>query len=78
MLFNNYATTYDSLLAKANKPSTEIKRYWTLALEIFKTLNDLNPTYMQDLFLSTFPIRKTTKWYSRCKNKYKHVWNEKP
>ena len=27
MLFNNYATTYDSLLAKANKPSTEIKRY---------------------------------------------------
>ena len=50
MLFNNYATTYDSLLAKANKPSTEIKRYWTLALEIFKTLNDLNPTYMQDLF----------------------------
>ena len=28
----------------------EIKRYRTLALEIFKTLNDLNPTYMQDLF----------------------------
>ena len=28
----------------------EIKRYGTLALEIFKTLNDLNPTYMQDLF----------------------------
>ena len=28
----------------------EIKRYGTLALEIFKTLNNLNPTYMQDLF----------------------------
>ena len=50
LLFNNYASTYDSLLAKAIKPSIEIKRYRTLALEIFKTLNDLNPTYMQDLF----------------------------
>ena len=28
----------------------EIKRYRTMALESFKTLNDLNPTYMQDLF----------------------------
>ena len=28
----------------------ELKRYQTLALEIFKTLNVLNPTYMQDIF----------------------------
>ena len=28
----------------------EIKRYRTLALEIFKTITVLNPTYMQDLF----------------------------
>ena len=28
----------------------EIKRYQTLALDIFQTLNVLNPTYMQDLF----------------------------
>ena len=28
----------------------EIKRYRTLALEIFKTLNVLNPTYMRDFF----------------------------
>ena len=41
---------YDSLLAKPNKPSMEIKRYRTLALEIFKTLNVLNLTYMRDLF----------------------------
>ena len=47
---SDYTNTYDSLLAKANKPSMEIKRYGTLASEIFKTLNDLNPTYMQDLF----------------------------
>ena len=55
LLYNDYTSTYDSLLAKANKPSVEIKRYRTLALEIFKTLNNLNPTYMQDLFLIYVP-----------------------
>ena len=42
LLYNNYTSTYDSLLAKANKPSMQIKLYRTLALEIVKTLNDLN------------------------------------
>ena len=50
LLYNDYTSTFDNLLAKANKPSMEIKSYRTLELEIFKTLNDLNPTYMQDLF----------------------------
>ena len=43
---NDYTGTYDSLLAKANKPSMEIKHYRTMALSILKTLNDLNSTYM--------------------------------
>ena len=51
MLYNGYTSTYDSLLAKTNKPSMELKRYRTLALEISKTLNVLNPTYMQGLFI---------------------------
>ena len=46
LLYNDYTSTYDSLLAKANKPSMEL----TIALEVFKNLNVLNPTYMQDLF----------------------------
>ena len=50
LLYNDYSSTYDSLLAKANKPSMELKRYRTLALEIFKTLNVLSPMYMHDLF----------------------------
>ena len=50
LLYNDYTSTYDSLLAKANKSSMELKRYRTLALEIFKTLNVLNPTHTQDLF----------------------------
>ena len=50
LLYNDYSSTYDSLLTKANKPSMEIKHYRTLALEISKILNDLNPTYIHDLF----------------------------
>ena len=50
LLYNGYASTYDSLLAKANKPSMELTRYRSLALKIFKMLNVLNPTYMQTFF----------------------------
>ena len=35
---------------KINKPSMELKRCRTLALKIFKTLNVLIQTYMEDLF----------------------------
>ena len=49
LLYNDYTRTYHSLLAKANKPSMELKRYRTLALEIFKTLNILNPAHMHYL-----------------------------
>ena len=50
LLSNDYTSTCDSLLAKAKKPSMELKRYQTLVSKIFKTLNVLNPTYMQNLF----------------------------
>ena len=50
LLYNDYT----SLLVKGNKPSIELKRYRTLVLEIFKTLNILNPTYMQELFYIRF------------------------
>ena len=49
-LHNDCTSTDHSLLEKASKPSMGLKRYGTLALEIFKTLNVSNPTYMQDLF----------------------------
>ena len=46
---DDYTSTYDSLLAKANKSSLEIRCYGTLALDTVKTLNHLSATYMQDL-----------------------------
>ena len=50
LLYNDYGNTYDSLHAKPNKSSMELKCYRTLVLEIFETLNVLNPRYIQDLF----------------------------
>ena len=60
LLYKDYTSTYDSLLAKANKPSMEPKCYRALALDIFKALKVLNPTYIQDLFyLSSSSARRS-------------------
>ena len=76
LLYNNYTSTYDSLLAKANKPSMELKRYRILALEIFKTLNFLNPTYMQDLsYLRSSSTRRPNNIVVVRTNT--NAWNEK-
>ena len=46
LLYNDYTSTYDSLLAKANGTKTLLNT----DVRDFKILNDLNPTYKQDLF----------------------------
>ena len=37
-------------LCNSNKPTMEIRRLRTLAVEIFKTLNEINPPYMKNIF----------------------------
>ena len=90
MLYNGYTSTYDSLLAKVNKPSMELKRYRILALEISKTLNVLNRTYMQGLFylrsssarrpINIAVVRKNRNTYGR--NSFRslgpQIWNSLP
>jgi len=49
-LIGDHDSDYDQLLAKFNKPTLEVRRLRLLATEIFKTLNDLNPPYMKDIF----------------------------
>ena len=50
LLTNDYDSDYKQFLEKTGKPTMEIRRLHTLALEIFKTLNDLNPTFMKNIF----------------------------
>ena len=49
-LHNDYDDDYNTLLKKSDKFSMEVRRLRTMALEIFKSLNDLNPSFMQELF----------------------------
>ena len=89
-LYNGSTSNYDSLLAKANKPSIKIKRYRSLALEIFKTLNDLNSTYLQDFFYLCFSsarqannikvVRTNTDTYrtKSLKSLGPQIWNSLP
>ena len=50
LLLNDHDSNYDQLLAKVKKPTLEIRRIKLLATEIFKTINNLNPSYMKEIF----------------------------
>ena len=52
MLLNDNISDYNTLLDKGGKPSMEIKRLRILATEIFKTINNLNPVFMKNIFTS--------------------------
>ena len=51
LLLNDYNSSYKELLEKTNKPSMEVNRMRSLALEVFKTFNNLNPSFMKDIFV---------------------------
>ena len=49
-LYNDYDSDYNALLKKSDKCSMEVWRLRTMTLEIFKSLNDLNPSFNKELF----------------------------
>ena len=49
-LHNYYISNYNTLLEKSDKFSMEVRRPRTMALEIFKSLNDLNPSLIKKSF----------------------------
>ena len=49
IIYNDYSSDYQTLLNRSQKPSMEIKRLRNLALEIFKAINDLNPSFMKSI-----------------------------
>ena len=51
ILFDDYATDSRVLLDRANKTTFLIKQHKNLAIEIFKTLKNLNPDYMKEIFI---------------------------
>ena len=50
-LYKSYNTSYKDLLLKSGFSSMNVKRLRTLCVEIFKTLNNLNPSFMKEIFV---------------------------
>ncbi len=47
-VLNGFNNTYSNLLHTASKSTLYLARLRILAIEIFKTLNDMSPLYMKD------------------------------
>ena len=90
MLTNNYNSDYKDLLDVTKNSTMEIRRLRTLALEIFKTVNNLNPDFMKDIFYYS-PYNTHRKYdifvYSRNTSSFgdkslralgPHIWNSLP
>ena len=49
-LYNNCQLSYEELLDKANSSTMNVKRLRFLCVEIYKTINDLYPSFMKQIF----------------------------
>ena len=49
-LYNNYQLTYEEMLDKANSSTMNVKRLRFLCVEIYKTINNLNPSFIKQIF----------------------------
>ena len=90
ILYNGSTSDCNQLLNKSSKASMKVKRVRKLALEIFKTLNNLNPEYMKEIFYETtnlthrpFNIKvnqnNTTKYGNKSlRSLGPHIWNSLP
>ena len=49
LLCNDYEISYEELLSKSSTSSINVKRLRALCVELYKTINTLNPNFMTDL-----------------------------
>ena len=52
LILNDYKSDYKTLLDKSDKEYVKIRRIKTLAIEIFQTVNELNPNFMKTVIAS--------------------------
>ena len=90
ILYNDYSSNYETILKQSSKSTMEVKRLRSLAIEIFKTINDKNPEYMNEIFHKTAfsthrPLdlqvnqNSTTKYGMKSlRSLGPHIWNSLP
>ena len=56
-LYDNYDSSYESILKLSGKSTTNVNRLRSLSIEIYKTLNNINPAFVNEIF----EFRKTNR-----------------
>ena len=56
-LFDDYESSYETLLMKAEKPAMTVQRLRYLCAEIYRTVNGLSPSYMKNVFKKSNNLR---------------------
>ena len=49
-LFEDYVSSYEELLRKAGKEAMKVNRLRSLCIKIYKSINNINPMYMNKIF----------------------------
>ena len=49
-LYDDFEKSYEDLLSKVGMSKMNVRRMRTLCVEIYKTLNALNPSFMNNIF----------------------------
>ena len=60
-LLNDYNSSYQELLTKCGKSTINLRSHRSVCIEMFKTLNDINPSFMKELFqlrITNRPVRE--------------------
>ena len=63
LAYSDYSSSYKDVLANSKETTIHVQSVRILALEVYKTLNNLNPVFMKDYF-----VPKTTGYNLRLKN----------
>ncbi len=91
-MMKDQISTYEHLLAKCNYVTLHIRRLQIISIELFKSLNSLNPSSMKDVFNvneSPYNLRDSSLMYLPSFNKImygqntfkyygSHLWNLLP
>ena len=46
-VLNHYKSSYEDLLNKSGKPTMNLRKTRSLCIELYKTINNLNPEFMK-------------------------------
>ena len=58
-MLNDHESSCEDLLNKSGNPRMNLRRTRSLCIEIYKTINNLNPEFMKNLFKVQKQIEKT-------------------